>query len=111
MGIHGDLLFVIRYHRASNSSSDISTVLSRRKNILLLTSLPDFMLNNPTLNLMMNHMRRILITAGGVLGSHLCERLLQEGHDIICLDNFFTGDKNNIIHLIGHPRFELIGMT
>ncbi len=60
---------------------------------------------------MMNHMRRILITAGGVLGSHLCERLLQEGHDIICLDNFFTGDKNNIIHLIGHPRFELIGMT
>lgn len=67
------------------------------------------MLNNPTLNLMMNHMRRILITGGaGFLGSHLCERLLQEGHDIICLDNFFTGDKNNILPLIGHPRFELI---
>jgi UDP-glucuronate decarboxylase len=54
-------------------------------------------------------MRRILITGGaGFLGSHLCERLLQDGHDIICLDNFFTGDKNNILHLIGHPRFELI---
>lgn len=57
----------------------------------------------------MNAMRRILITGGaGFLGSHLCERLLQDGHDIICLDNFFTGDKNNILHLIGHPRFELI---
>lgn len=54
-------------------------------------------------------MRRILITGGaGFLGSHLCERLLQDGHDIICLDNFFTGDKNNILHLIAHPRFELI---
>lgn len=54
-------------------------------------------------------MRRILITGGaGFLGSHLCERLLQDGHDIICLDNFFTGDKNNILRLIGHPRFELI---
>lgn len=54
-------------------------------------------------------MRRILITGGaGFLGSHLCERLLQDGHDIICLDNFFTGDKNNILHLIAHSRFELI---
>jgi len=42
------------------------------------------------------------------LGSHLCERLLKEGNDILCLDNFFTGSKNNIVHLIGRPHFELI---
>jgi UDP-glucuronate decarboxylase len=54
-------------------------------------------------------MKRILITGGaGFIGSHLCERLLKEGNDIICLDNFFTGSKNNIIHLIGNPRFELV---
>lgn len=54
-------------------------------------------------------MKRILITGGaGFLGSHLCERLLAEGHDVICLDNFFTGSKNNILHLMPHPRFELI---
>ena len=54
-------------------------------------------------------MKRILITGGaGFLGSHLCDRLLQEGNDIICLDNFFTGNKNNIAHLIGLPHFELI---
>ena len=54
-------------------------------------------------------MKRILITGGaGFLGSHLCDRLLQEGNDIICLDNFFTGDKRNIAHLIGLPHFELI---
>jgi len=52
---------------------------------------------------------RILVTGGaGFLGSHLCERLLREGHDIICLDNFFTGSKENILHLLSHPRFELI---
>jgi UDP-glucuronate decarboxylase len=55
------------------------------------------------------NMKRILITGGaGFLGSHLCERLLQEGNDIICLDNFFTGDRNNIRHLLGAPNFELI---
>ena len=42
------------------------------------------------------------------MGSHLCERLLNEGNDIVCLDNFFTGSKNNIIHLMGHPHFEVI---
>lgn len=54
-------------------------------------------------------MKRILITGGaGFLGSHLCERLLNEGHDVICLDNFFTGSKNNIAHLMGRTHFELI---
>ncbi len=53
--------------------------------------------------------KKILITGGaGFLGSHLCERLLNEGNDVICLDNFFTGNKDNILHLIGNPRFELM---
>ncbi len=52
---------------------------------------------------------RILVTGGaGFLGSHLCERLLGEGHDVICLDNLFTGSKDNIIHLMDSHRFELI---
>ncbi len=52
---------------------------------------------------------RILITGGaGFLGSHLCERLLREGNEIICLDNFFTGRKRNIAHLLGDPNFELV---
>ena len=54
-------------------------------------------------------MKRILITGGaGFIGSHLCEKLLNEGNDVICLDNFFTGSKNNIRHLIGNNRFELV---
>jgi UDP-glucuronate decarboxylase len=54
-------------------------------------------------------MKRILVTGGaGFLGSHLCEHLLAQGHDIICLDNFFTGSKNNILHLLSNPHFELI---
>jgi UDP-glucuronate decarboxylase len=53
--------------------------------------------------------RRSLVTGGaGFLGSHLCERLLELGHEVICVDNFFTGSKNNILHMMGHPRFELI---
>jgi len=53
--------------------------------------------------------KRILITGGaGFLGSHLCERLLNDGHDIICLDNFFTGTKDNIQHLMGNHRFEIM---
>lgn len=50
-----------------------------------------------------------LVTGGaGFLGSHLCERLLKEGHDVICMDNFFTGNKDNVAHLQDNPRFELI---
>jgi UDP-glucuronate decarboxylase len=52
---------------------------------------------------------RTLVTGGaGFLGSHLCERLLAEGHDVICLDNFFTGSKDNVAHLLGSPHFELM---
>jgi UDP-glucuronate decarboxylase len=51
----------------------------------------------------------ILVTGGaGFLGSHLCDRLIERGHDVICADNFFTGNKENIRHLLNHPRFELI---
>ncbi len=53
--------------------------------------------------------RRILITGGaGFLGSHLCERLLNDGHDVLCVDNFFTGTKDNILHLLDNPHFELL---
>jgi UDP-glucuronate decarboxylase len=53
--------------------------------------------------------KRVLVTGGcGFLGSHLCERVLAEGNDVICLDNYFTGRKQNIAHLIGHPQFELM---
>ena len=57
----------------------------------------------------MHERKSILVTGGaGFLGSHLCDRLLADGHDVICADNFFTGTKANLDHLIGHPRFELI---
>jgi len=53
--------------------------------------------------------KRILVTGGsGFLGSHLCKRLLNEGNEVICLDNFFTGNKENIIHLLDNPYFELL---
>lgn len=54
-------------------------------------------------------MKRILVTGGaGFLGSHLCERLLKDGNEVICLDNYFTGNKRNIVHLMGNPYFEVI---
>lgn len=54
-------------------------------------------------------MKKILVTGGaGFIGSHLCERLLNEGNEVICLDNYFTGSKTNIVHLISNPYFELI---
>ena len=53
--------------------------------------------------------KKILITGGaGFIGSHLCERLVRDGHEVLCLDNYFTGDKTNIAHLMNNPRFELI---
>lgn len=53
--------------------------------------------------------KRILVTGGaGFIGSHLCERLLNEGNEVLCLDNFFTGSKQNIVHLLDNPYFELI---
>jgi UDP-glucuronate decarboxylase len=52
---------------------------------------------------------RILVTGGaGFLGSHLCDRLIEQGHDVVCLDNYYTGSKKNLEHLAGNPRFELI---
>ncbi|MCX8062050.1 MAG: SDR family oxidoreductase [Anaerolineales bacterium] len=54
-------------------------------------------------------MRRVLVTGGaGFLGSHLCDRLIAQGYDVLCVDNFFTGSKLNIQHLLRHPNFELL---
>lgn len=54
-------------------------------------------------------MKRILVTGGaGFIGSHLCTRLVEEGNDVVCLDNYFTGSKRNILHLIGNPLFEVV---
>lgn len=56
-----------------------------------------------------NASKRVLVTGGaGFLGSHLCDRLLAEGHDVLCVDNFFTGTKRNVEHLLDNPRFELM---
>jgi UDP-glucuronate decarboxylase len=53
--------------------------------------------------------KQVMVTGGaGFLGSHLCEQLLADGHDVVCLDNFYTGTKANIMHLMSNPRFELI---
>ena len=54
-------------------------------------------------------MKRIMVTGGGgFLGSWLCEKLLEQGHEVICVDNFYTGDKRNIYHLFDNRRFELL---
>lgn len=56
-----------------------------------------------------NASKRILVTGGaGFLGSHLCDRLLKDGHDVLCVDNFFTGRKENVAHLVNHPLFEVM---
>lgn len=53
--------------------------------------------------------KKILVTGGaGFIGSHLCERLLNDGHEVVCLDNYFTGQKQNVVHLLSNPYFELI---
>lgn len=58
---------------------------------------------------MYSERKRILVSGGaGFIGSHLCERLLKDGHEVICMDNYFTGAKSNIVHLLQHPYFELI---
>lgn len=58
---------------------------------------------------MYNLKKRILVSGGaGFIGSHLCERLLNDGNEVICMDNFFTGDKSNIVHLLQNPYFELV---
>ena len=52
---------------------------------------------------------RVLVTGGsGFIGSHLCDRLLAEGHDVLCVDNFYSSTRHNVAHLVGHPRFELM---
>lgn len=57
----------------------------------------------------MSSIKRILVTGGaGFLGSHLCERLVEVGHDVICLDNFFTSQKTNVVHLLDRPNFDLV---
>jgi UDP-glucuronate decarboxylase len=57
----------------------------------------------------MTAVKRILVTGGaGFLGSHLCDRLVEQNHDVICLDNFFTSEKSNIVHLLPKPNFELV---
>ncbi|MEO0369666.1 MAG: NAD-dependent epimerase/dehydratase family protein, partial [Pseudomonadota bacterium] len=52
--------------------------------------------------------KKILVTGGaGFLGSHLCKKLLAEGHEVLCVDNYFTGNKNNVLGFLDNPKFEL----
>jgi UDP-glucuronate decarboxylase len=63
----------------------------------------------PALSRKYSTRRRVLVTGGaGFIGSHLCERLVADGNDVLCVDNFFTGAKDNIAHLLANPRFELV---
>ncbi len=58
---------------------------------------------------MIHSSKRIMVTGGaGFLGSHLCEKLIEDGHDVLCVDNFFTGSRRNVAHLMGDPNFELM---
>jgi UDP-glucuronate decarboxylase len=58
---------------------------------------------------MSDQAKRVLITGGaGFIGSHLCERMIADGHEVICLDNYFTGMKSNVAHLLSNPRFEIL---
>ena len=58
---------------------------------------------------MIGNVKRITITGGaGFLGSHLCEKLVAAGHEVVCIDNFYTGAKENVLNLLGHPKFEII---
>ena len=53
--------------------------------------------------------KRIMVTGGtGFLGSFLCERLLREGNDVLCVDNYYTGSRDNVLHLLDDPRFEVL---
>lgn len=61
------------------------------------------------MNIKISKRKKILVTGGaGFLGSHLCERLLDDGHDVLCVDNFYSGTKNNVVHLLENPHFELM---
>ena len=54
-------------------------------------------------------MKRILVTGGaGFVGSHLCERLVEAGHEVLCVDNYYTGSRRNVAHLLANPNFELM---
>jgi UDP-glucuronate decarboxylase len=55
-----------------------------------------------------NHVRLLVTGGAGFIGSHLCERLLKQGREVLCVDNFYTGAKQNILHLLGNPHFELL---
>ena len=60
----------------------------------------------------MHNSNRILITGGaGFIGSHLCERLVRDGHDVLCIDNYFTGSKDNFADLVGNPNFEHVSLS
>lgn len=76
---------------------------------IMLKGIPTLFMNNTTSGLRNLSSKRVLVTGGaGFLGSHLCERLLADGHEVVCMDNYFTGNKQNIMHLMNNPRFELM---
>jgi UDP-glucuronate decarboxylase len=69
----------------------------------------NFVTDSSTRRPFVPNIKRVLVTGGaGFLGSHLCERLIERGHDVICLDNFFTSQKSNVAHLLNRPNFELV---